>query len=253
MVVLMAHQNLDLQILIPQYQEVADRDALHELLDRSTRALGFTYFALIHHVNPNKPDDLMLFLHNYPAERATAYFEEQLFRYDPVFHACSCTNVGFAWDEIHTLIRITPRLQNVLDSCRAYGFGEGYTVPAHIPGEPPGSCTFVTEAGVPLPRHNLMAAQLIGSFAFQAGRRISGLAAKGYPSQTRLTSRQRDCVHWVARGKTDWEIAKILGISEETVTQHINLARKRYCVDRRTALAVRAIQDGQISYSGNWR
>jgi LuxR family transcriptional regulator, quorum-sensing system regulator CciR len=57
----------------------------------------------------------------------------------------------------------------------------------------------------------------------------------------------------VARGKTDWEISRILGISEETVTQHINLARKRYCVDRRTALAVRAMQDGQISYSGNWR
>jgi LuxR family transcriptional regulator, quorum-sensing system regulator CciR len=253
MVVLMAQPDVKLRTLISQYQEVASQTDLHDLLSLSTRALGFTYFALIHHTNPNKPNDLLLFLHNYPADRATAYFEEQLFRYDPIFLACNCTNVGFAWDEIDTLIRMTPRLQNVLDSCRAYGFGEGYTVPAHIPGEPPGSCSFVTKAGVALPRQNLMAAQLLGSFAFQAGRRISGLAAKGYPSQTRLTQRQRDCIYWVVRGKTDWEIGKILGISEETVTQHINLARKRYCVDRRTALAVRAIHDGQVSAIGSWQ
>ncbi|MBL0924396.1 MAG: LuxR family transcriptional regulator [Sphingomonadaceae bacterium] len=248
----MTRQNVNLRNLISQYQNVASLAELHELLHRSTRALGFAHFMLIHHTDPSKPNDLLVHLHNYPANQATAYFEEQHFRHDPVLQACNYTNVGFAWDEIHTLIQMTPRLQNTLNSCRGYGLGEGYTVPAHVPGEPPGSCSFVTKAGIPLPRENLIAAELIGSFAFQAGRRITGLAAKGYPTATRLTQRQRDCVYWMARGKTDWEIATILGIGEETVTQHINLARKRYCVDRRTALAVRAVHDGQVSAIGGW-
>jgi LuxR family transcriptional regulator, quorum-sensing system regulator CciR len=252
-VVFMARLELNIHKLISQFQDVASLSELWKLLDRSTAALGFAYFMMIHHTDPSKPNDLLVHLHNYSEDRATAYFEEQHYRHDPVLQACNYTNVGFAWEEIHTLIRMTPRLQNTLDSCHAYGLGEGYTVPAHIPGEPPGSCSFVTEAGIPLPRQNLMAVQLIGSFAFQAGRRISGLAAKGYPTATRLTRRQRDCVYWVARGKTDWEISRILGISEETVTQHINLARKRYCVDRRTVLAVRAIHDGQVSSIGSWQ
>jgi LuxR family quorum-sensing system transcriptional regulator CciR len=63
-----------------------------------------------------------------------------------------------------------------------------------------------------------------------------------------LTDRQRDCVVWAARGKSDWEIAQILGISHETVIQHLKQARERYGVTKRTMLAVSALFDGTISF-----
>ena len=63
-----------------------------------------------------------------------------------------------------------------------------------------------------------------------------------------LTDRQRDCVVWAARGKSDWEIAQILGISHETVIQHLKQARERYGVSKRTMLAVSALFDGTISF-----
>ena len=64
-----------------------------------------------------------------------------------------------------------------------------------------------------------------------------------------LTDRQRDCVKGVARGKTDWEISRIMGITEETVRRHIKLARERLGVGKRTLLAVRALFDGSLTFT----
>jgi LuxR family quorum-sensing system transcriptional regulator CciR len=64
-----------------------------------------------------------------------------------------------------------------------------------------------------------------------------------------LTDRQRDCVIWAARGKSDWEISRILGLSEDTVTEYLKRARQRYGVSKRTMLAVHALFDGAISFA----
>jgi LuxR family quorum-sensing system transcriptional regulator CciR len=64
----------------------------------------------------------------------------------------------------------------------------------------------------------------------------------------RLTDRQRDCVVLAARGKSDWEIARILGISHQTVIQYLKRARARYGVASRTLLAVHALFDGTIAF-----
>jgi LuxR family quorum-sensing system transcriptional regulator CciR len=53
----------------------------------------------------------------------------------------------------------------------------------------------------------------------------------------------------VAQGKTDWEISKILGLKEDSITKVINAARRRYDVANRTELVVAALFDGQISFN----
>jgi DNA-binding CsgD family transcriptional regulator len=64
-----------------------------------------------------------------------------------------------------------------------------------------------------------------------------------------LTDRQRDCVLWAARGKGDWEISRILGVSEETVARHIKQACERYGVNKRTLLAIRTLFDGTLTFT----
>src|SRR3546814_8462514 len=91
-------------------------------------------------------------------------------------------------------------------------------------------------------------AQLVGIFAFERARSYSGIRAFE-KSQPRLTDRQRDCLLWVGRGKTDWETGRILGITEDTVDRHLTNARERYGVPKRTMLLVRALFDGTLSFS----
>ena len=64
-----------------------------------------------------------------------------------------------------------------------------------------------------------------------------------------LTDRQRDCVLWAARGKSDWEISRILGVGQETVIRHLKQARERYGVSKRTSLAIRALFDGTLTFT----
>jgi LuxR family quorum-sensing system transcriptional regulator CciR len=65
----------------------------------------------------------------------------------------------------------------------------------------------------------------------------------------RLTDRQRDCIFWAARGKSDWEISQILGIAHETVIQYMKQARGRYGVVNRTQLSIHALYDGALTFT----
>ncbi|MDX8450958.1 helix-turn-helix transcriptional regulator [Mesorhizobium sp. VK3C] len=40
-----------------------------------------------------------------------------------------------------------------------------------------------------------------------------------------LTPREYECLQWAAQGKTDWEIGRILGITQRTVAFHLVNAR----------------------------
>lgn len=135
----------------------------------------------------------------------------------------------------------------MLERAADSGIGDGFTVPAHIPGESNGSCSFAMRAGEPIREEHLAVAQLVGAFAFEAARRLWRMRGAVAPPR-RLTDRQRDCVVWAARGKSDWEIAQILGIGHETVIRHLKQARERYGVSKRTMLAVSALFDGTISF-----
>jgi len=40
-------------------------------------------------------------------------------------------------------------------------------------------------------------------------------------AESRMTPRERECLSWVAAGKTDWEISQILSIAEQTVHEYV--------------------------------
>jgi LuxR family transcriptional regulator, quorum-sensing system regulator CciR len=238
----------DIDAAIADIRASSSLEILAHELAGVTVAMGFTYFSLMHHIHPSRWKRNAIALHNCPEEWAFVYADKRLYANDPILHACSQTNVGFVWDDLPDLIEMTERRQKVLRLFHDAGVGSGVTIPAHVPGEPMGSCTFATRQGQPFPVDNILAAQLAGAFAFQSARRIVGLIRDDATAARPLTPRQRDCLIWAMRGKTDSEIAQILGLSAETVTQHINMARDRYGVAKRMQLAIRAIYLGDIGF-----
>lgn len=65
----------------------------------------------------------------------------------------------------------------------------------------------------------------------------------------RLTRRESDVLAWVARGKTNQDIAAILGISPRTVKKHLEHVYAKLGVETRTAAAVFAF----VSSAGTGR
>ena len=221
---------------------------LVRLLEDVTAEIGFHYFALINHVDLRLPKENIIRFDNYPDSWAKHFVANGLYVHDPILQASLTSNFGFAWSDVPKMINITNRHRKILQDATRNGLGEGYTVPANIPGEYFGSCSFATKPGVAAPVENFPLAQLIGAFAYQTARRLKqGNVVLRDPSLS-LTPRQRDCLLWAIRGKTDWEIGRILGVSKETVSKHLDMARDRYGVTKRLPLAVHAIFDGQISF-----
>jgi LuxR family quorum-sensing system transcriptional regulator CciR len=100
--------------------------------------------------------------------------------------------------------------------------------------------------GKALPERRLQCAELIGVHAFRTARRLHGLAAGS--RVPRLSRRERQCLRLVAAGKTDWEIAAILGISVETARQYVKSARAAYDVVSRAQLVACGLRDALLSY-----
>jgi LuxR family transcriptional regulator, quorum-sensing system regulator CciR len=226
---------------------VASEAELADVLEVICTEMGFDYFALTHHVDIRQAPQPAIRLHNYPLQWVEYFDDQKLGTSDPVHRASHLTSVGFTWSRLPHMIHLTPRDRMVLEAAGSNGIGDGFTVPAHVPGESNGSCSFAIRPGQALLEKQLPSAQLVGAFAFETARRLWRMRAGTLPV-AQLTDRQRDCVVWAARGKSDWEIARILGISHETVIQHLKQARGRYGVTKRTMLAVSALFDGTISF-----
>jgi LuxR family quorum-sensing system transcriptional regulator CciR len=233
---------------VREVREIGSESDLGTALREVTIEMGFSYFALTHHLDMRQACRPAIRLHNYPGGWEDYFEEQRLGRSDPVHRASQLTSVGFAWSQLPRMIRLTQRDERILGEAGRRGIGDGFTVPAHVPGEVNGSCSFATCTGVAVAEEHLALAQLVGAFAFEAARRVARMRDLDFRELPRLTDRQRDCVVWAARGKTDWEIARILGVSHDTVIEHLRHARERYGVGKRTQLTVHALFDGSISF-----
>jgi len=215
------------------------------LLGDALRELGFDYFALLHHASLGAGGAALIRIDNYPPAWAAELAASPLAD-DPVHLACGRTSIGFRWERLDGLIALTHRHRDILARSARHGLGSGFTVPANVPGEPLGSCSFAVRRGRALPVGTLLCAELIGAHAFGAARRIGGYATAG--GRPHLSRRERECLRLVALGKTDWEIARVLGIAEETVRQYVKRARAAYDVATRTQLVVHGLRDAWIGF-----
>ena len=66
------------------------------------------------------------------------------------------------------------------------------------------------------------------------------------PSLRKLTPRERECLKWIAAGKTDWEISLILNISEQTVHGYVQNALTKLNARTRAQAVALAMLSAQI-------
>ena len=217
---------------------------LEALMADAAARLGFDHYALMHHVPLRDAKRPILRLTNYPQEWQERFISRAYVSDDPIFLVCQSRALSFVWSDVPQILTLTERQAAILAEATAHGILNGVSVPIHIPGEISGSCTLAATRSDAFARETLPIAHYVGCFAFEAGRRL--LQARSNVVVA-LTQRQLDCLSLIARGKSDWETAQILGISETTVHQHVEAAKARYGVSTRIQLVVRALLDNTLS------
>lgn len=235
------------QDYLASLQSISTLDDLRDGLVETCARLDCRYFALTQHVDFLRAPDAGLRLHNYPEAWEHWFDSEGLGVSDPIHRASHLTAYGFRWAAVSSLLQLSKRDHHVLAEAQAHGIGDGFTVPGNVPGETLGSCSFAARTGETLENELLPFAQLAGQLLFETGRRVA--TKRPLPDPPALTDRQVECIMWVGRGKTDWEIAQILGVSQTTVIEHLRNARERYDAPTRATLTVRALFDGALCFS----
>ncbi|MCS4510687.1 response regulator transcription factor [Xylophilus ampelinus] len=103
------------------------------------------------------------------------------------------------------------------------------------------------EASTPLPDGRRLVARHMGRSGFSESMLLLHLAAAGTAAAPRqpevpLTPRESEVLSWLAKGKTNRDIADILGMSPRTVNKHLEHIFEKLGVETRTAAAALAGQ-----------
>lgn len=126
--------------------------------------------------------------------------------------------------------------------------------PVHGPGGLKAMLLLASGAGITsvIERIRLGAAslQLAASQLYMTAEALRLAESLGQPADEALpalTRRERECMVWLARGKTAWEVSRILGITERTVTFHADNVKRKLGVSRRSQALALLMQNGELS------
>jgi len=179
----------------------------------------------------------ILRLGNWNEEWVERYIGHDYHYVDPVVAKARSTPKAFAWDELKSEGFIKGRAKQTFEEAGEFGIKAGYTIPVFQANGYLAVASFDSDEGVQDKR--IRAALQLATIYFHA--RLLAFRDESLACDAQLTPRQRECLHWVARGKTDWEIGEILKISEATVHTHVEKAKRLYAVPTRLQAVVEAV------------
>lgn len=163
---------------------------------------------------------------------------------DPLIQLCrtSLTPVSWSmadWDGLLTGKQIDWRNDNI-----AAGVHNGLTIPDRRDGHLKLISLSGKKANIhPLDQKTLYYAGL----ETLARMHELGLHDGDSPFQ-QLSPRERECLNWLAAGKSDWGIGQILSISEKTVATHIDRVKHKLGVATRAQAIVIALRHGILNF-----
>lgn len=122
------------------------------------------------------------------------------------------------------------------------GMADGYAFP--MKGRRNRFCNVSIHGTMPvqgLPAETVANLEILAMALYRRGTDLCPLPPTLHPPGSAiLTKRERECLTWVAQGKTNWDIAELMGISERTVQYHVDNACKKLDVPGRLQAVVRA-------------
>ncbi|MGP1346350.1 MAG: LuxR family transcriptional regulator [Phycisphaerales bacterium] len=181
----------------------------------------------------------------YPEEWTRRYIGDELYKRDPIPLHARNHPTPFRWSDIGKMRKLEPDEQSVLDEFRQLDTGDGIAIPVFGPRGRNGyiGIALGTEIAA-IGEEDLREFQIVAQIAYQ---RYCELLAADDCEDISLSRRETEILEWVARGKSNSSIAKILGISGNTVDTHLRRIYDKLGVSDRTTAAIRGIGCGLIN------
>lgn len=237
--------------LIDAARQAGSVEEIHALCSYLCDRAGFDYFfyGAVLPVSLVRPQTVII--SGYPADWWARYQERDYMGIDPVVrHTTSSQTVPLIWNEIDPERHRNPRqIRQFMREAADFGLASGVSFPVH--GQH-GECAILSLASNDDHEHThgrimqaMPFAQLLAGYIHEAARRVfnQGNVMLARPA---LTQREKECLLWAAEGKTSWDTAHILEISERTVLFHLQNAAHKLNVSNRAQAVARAVAQGYV-------
>jgi LuxR family transcriptional regulator, quorum-sensing system regulator BjaR1 len=175
-------------------------------------------------------------LHRWPDQWSQRYFSQGYIFDDPTIQRVTTSMEPFLWSELEGAYRDRPSARRIMDEARECHLGFGFTVPMLTLDGQVAGFSIASDRGE-LPPHRRGALQFLAIYAF--GRALSLV---DMPPPVKLTPRETDVLQWIAEGKSDWEISKILHVSEHLVDKMARQIRNKFGAANRTQAVAQALR-----------
>ena len=234
----------DIIDVIDAIEMQTDRAALFEEFSAFTKSLGFSGTLIGHVVNPAfnnvEYDDLMLT--DWSSEFQRRWRDQNYMFHDPILKYAMINRSAFNWSTAYT--HATRFGQKILDESRDFQMAEGLAIPVSMGANPLGMVSLVGSADE-LSVREMAGLELV---SIHACNRLLKIATFDYgqEKEVSLTPREVDVLHYVAGGKTNWEIAHILEISEYSIKDHLLNARRKLDAANRAHSVMLGMRGGHI-------
>jgi LuxR family quorum sensing-dependent transcriptional regulator len=231
---------------LAQDLERADHDdavaiAFQEFIQKA----GFTSFSCrrFQPAATVNPDSILL--STTPQAWRDLYQERGWGLHDPILQELRSRCCSLVWSEVLRGHSLTPPQQELMREAAANGLVDGFGISIHEAGGYVGTVNLAA-ASVRLDPAGRATLALASAYLYQ---RLCALrAAAQRCGGKRLSPREIEILHWITEGKSDWQIGRILAISDKTVNYHIENVKRKFGVATRVQAVVSAIQQGSLSY-----
>jgi LuxR family quorum sensing-dependent transcriptional regulator len=223
----------------------SDPASVVEAFLATIRAFGFHAAACGTWTGVGKNRRHRFFFLDWPAEWDEFYHRNDFFNDDLMVLEARRRNMPYLWSEIAAQSKLTDRQRQLHEAARAFGWREALAVPVHGPRGLQGLVTLATFDEIK-PDASARALLQVMSIAVHERCRASSSFGTSEPAPVALSKRELECLQWVAAGKTDWEIAQLLGIKPVTAHYHIERVKQKYGVKSRVEAVAAAVLSGLI-------
>ena len=122
--------------------------------------------------------------------------------------------------------------KNILNEASECGLKNGISVQLFVPGFIPTTFSVSSEES-DFDRDSYLILHLLCVYFHEAILRLREESGNPLFEKKELTGREKECLYWVASGKSDTDIADILNISKHTVHFHIENAKRKFNLSTR--------------------
>ncbi len=162
----------------------------------------------------------------YTSDWVEHYKAQRFVKVDPAVQVGLRRMVPVDWDEFD---KTSTDVQRLFGEAREFGLGRrGISLPIHGRGGDRALVSITSDAKdrewQTLRLEYMRDFQILALHLHQAILRMEGISGV---DRRALSPRERECLQWTAEGKTCWECAVILGLSERTVRFYLETARHK--------------------------